>query len=226
MGLQTRQKLASLGCFFAFRVQSPTGCLVGQHHFHHVVAEVAEGGDQLGQGEEVGDGVGLALLGHFVGGGQLPPVGLADEDDAAGAQALRQQRDGAGNAPGDPAGTDAGGYIDLLVSDMARRIAMDEADLTGHAQLHRTALGLRGEQGAHVDARADDAVVARPSAQHLARSTAQVKHPRPRRQTQRRTERGVFVRRERVVNAVGAFGDVEYAGDVHWGELINLRLLI
>lgn len=27
------------------------------------------------------------------------------------------------------------------------RIAMDEADLTGHAQLHRTALGLRGEQG-------------------------------------------------------------------------------
>jgi len=35
------------------------------------------------------------------------------------------------------------------------RIAMHEADLTGHAQLHRTALGLRGEQGAHVDARAD-----------------------------------------------------------------------
>ena len=26
MGLQTRQKLASLGRFFAFRVQSPTGC--------------------------------------------------------------------------------------------------------------------------------------------------------------------------------------------------------
>lgn len=26
MGLQIRQKLASLGRFFAFRVQSPTGC--------------------------------------------------------------------------------------------------------------------------------------------------------------------------------------------------------
>ena len=62
---------------------------------------------------------------------------------------------------------------------------------------HRTALGLRGEQGAHVDARADDAVITRPSAKHLARTAAQIQHPRPRRQTQCRTERGVFVGRER-----------------------------
>lgn len=102
---------------------------------------------------------------------------------------------------------------------------MDEADLTGHAQLHRTALGLRGEQGAHVDARADDAVIACPSAQHLPRAAAQVQHPRPCRQTQGHTERGVWVGRERVVNAVGAFRDVEYAGDVHWGELINSGLM-
>lgn len=102
---------------------------------------------------------------------------------------------------------------------MARRVAMDEADLSGHAQLHRTALGLRGEQGAHVDARADDAVIARPSAQHLPRTAARIQHPPPRRQTQRRTERGVFVGREWVVNAVGAFGDVEDAGDVHWGKI-------
>ena len=93
---------------------------------------------------------------------------------------------------------------------------MHERDLSGHAQLHRTALGLRGEQGAHVDARADDAVIACPRTQHFTRTAAQVKHPRPRRQTQCRTERGVFIGRERVVNAVGAFGDVEYAGDVNW----------
>ena len=121
--------------------------------------------------------------------------------------------------PADPGGTDAGGHIDLFISDVARRIAMNEADLSGHAQLHRAALGLRSEQRAHVDARADDAVIACPSAQHLPRTAAQVKHPLPRRQTQRRTERGVFVGRERVVNAVGAFGDIEDAGDVHWGGL-------
>lgn len=73
-------------------------------------------------------------------------------------------------------------------------------------------------RGAHVDARADDVVVACSRTQHLPRTTAQVQHLRPRRQTQVRTERGVWVGRERVVNAVGAFGDVEDAGDVHWGE--------
>lgn len=78
-------------------------------------------------------------------------------------------------------------------------------------------------RGAHVDARADDAVIACPRTQHLPRTAAQVQHPRPRRQTQGRTERGVWVGRERVVNAVGAFGDVEYAGDVHLGGRINWK---
>jgi len=48
-------------------------------------------------------------------------------------------------ATADPGGTDAGCHIDLLISDMARSIAVDEADLIGHAQLHRSALGLCGE---------------------------------------------------------------------------------
>ncbi len=98
---------------------------------------------------------------------------------------------------------------------------MDERDLMGDAEFFSTELRLLGEQLAHVDAGADDAVIASPGAQHLPRTAAEVEHSVPRFQTQRRAERGELFGRDRVVDAVSTLSDVEYPGDVHCGEFPN-----
>jgi len=67
---------------------------------------------------------------------------------------------------------------------------MDELDLIGDAEFFSTEFRLLGEQLAHVDADADDAVIACPGAQHLPRTAAEVEHSGPRFQTQRRAESG------------------------------------
>ncbi len=149
---------------------------------------------------------------------QLPPVGLADEDDPPGAKALRQELDGAGESPGDPGGTDTGRHTGLVVRDVARGIAMDELDLTGHAEFFGAEFRLLGEQPAHVDPGADDSVIACPGAQHLPRAAAEVEHPGPPFQAQRRAESGELFGREGVVDAVSAFSDVEDPWDVHFGK--------
>ena len=95
---------------------------------------------------------------------------------------------------------------------------MNEADLIGDAQFCSTRYRLLGEQRAQVDAGAGDAVIARPGAQHLPRTAAQVEHPGPRLQAQRSAERGEFLGRDRVMDAVGTFGNVEDPGDVHWKD--------
>ena len=66
----------------------PFGCLVSvpavlvcQNHFHDVVAELAERPEKFWQQEKVGDGVGKTPLGNIFRRWQLPPLGLADEDD-------------------------------------------------------------------------------------------------------------------------------------------------
>src|SRR5512136_3153477 len=125
---------------------------------------------------------------------QLPPVGLADEDDPSGAQAPRQKLDSAGDSPADPGGADTGCHTDLLVRDIAGSIAMDELDLIGDAELFSTEFRLLGEQLAHVDADADDAVIACPGAQHLPRTAAEVEHSGPRFQAQRRAESSELLR--------------------------------
>jgi len=56
---------------------------------------------------------------------------------------------------------------------------MDELDLIGDAEFFSTVFRLLGEQLAHVDADADDAVVACPGAQHLPRTAAEVEHSGP-----------------------------------------------
>lgn len=94
---------------------------------------------------------------------------------------------------------------------------MGELDLVGDTEFFSPTFRLLGEQLAQVDAGADDAVIACPGAQHLSRTAAEVEHPGSRFQTQRRAERGELFGRERVVDAVRAFGDVEYSSDVHGG---------
>jgi len=49
---------------------------------------------------------------------------------------------------------------------------MDERDSVGDTQLHCAELRLLAEQLAHVDAGADDAVIARPGAEHFPRTAA------------------------------------------------------
>ena len=124
---------AAHGQPFGRLVPVPT-VLVSQDHFNDVVAKAAERRDKFWQREKVGDRVGQTALGNRFGRRQLPPERLADEDDAAGTQALRQQFDGAGDAAGDPGGADAGGDIDLLVGDVAGGIAVDEANFIGDAE--------------------------------------------------------------------------------------------
>ena len=69
---------------------------------------------------------------------------------------------------------------------------MDELDLIGDTEFLSPAFRLLGEQLAHVDAGADDSVIACPGAQHLARTAAQVEHSGPRFQTQRAQEVAAF----------------------------------
>ena len=196
------------------RLVSVPTVLIGQHHFHDVAAEAAERGEQFRQQEEIGDRGGLAPPGHLFGWRQLPPVGLADEDNSAGAQTALQQFDGANHAPADPGGADTRGHIDPLVSHKAGSIAMDEPDLIGHAEFHGPVLRLLGEQRAQVDACAGDAVIARPGTQHLPGTAAEVEHSGACFQTQGRAERGELFGGERVVDAVGTFGDGEDSWNV------------
>ena len=94
---------------------------------------------------------------------------------------------------------------------------MDELDLVGDAEFYSTEFRLLREQLAHVDAGADDAVIACPGAQHLPRTAAEVEHSGPRFQTQRRAESGELFGCDRVVDTVSTFSDVEYPWDVHCG---------
>jgi hypothetical protein len=56
---------------------------------------------------------------------------------------------------------------------------MDELDLIGDAEFFSAEFRLLGEQLAHVDAGADDSVIACPGAQHLPRTAAEVEHSGP-----------------------------------------------
>src|SRR5512138_3839109 len=146
---------------------------------------------------------------------QPPPVGLADEDDSSGAQAPRQQLDGAGDSPPDPGGADTGCHSGLLIGDIAGGITMDEFDLAVNAEFLGAAFRLLGEQPAHVDAGAGYAVISRPGAQHLTRTAAEVEHPGTRFQAQRSAESGELIGCDRVMDAVSALADIEDPRDVH-----------
>src|SRR5574340_522392 len=200
------------------RLVSVPAVLVGQNHLNDVVAEVAERREQFRKHEEVGDRVCATSPGNIFGRRWLPPEGLADEDDPSGAQAPRQKLDGAGDSPADPGGSDAGCHLDLIVGDVARSVAMDELDPIGDAEFFGTESCLLGEQLAHVDAGAGDAVIACPGTQHLPRTAAEVEHAGPRLHAQRRAESGELLGCDRVVDAVSGLGDVEYPWDVHRGR--------
>mgnify|MGYP000899718311 CR=1 FL=1 len=156
--------------------------------------------------------MGKTSLGNLFRWWQLPPERLADKDDPSSTQALRQKLDSAGDTPCDPGGTDTSCHADLFVRDIARRIAMDELDSIGNAKLYGTAFRLLGEQLAHVDTGADDAVIACPGTKHLPRTAAEVEHSAPRFQTQRRAESGELFWSKRVVDAVSTFSDVKIRG--------------
>jgi hypothetical protein len=76
------------------------------------------------------------------------------------------------------------------VRDIAGSIAMDEPDLIGDAEFYSTEFRLLDKQLAHVEAGADDAVIACPGTQHLPRTAAEVEHSGPPFQTQRRANSG------------------------------------
>jgi hypothetical protein len=95
---------------------------------------------------------------------------------------------------------------------------MDEGDPIGHAEFFSAEFRLLGEQAAHVDAGADDPVIACPGAQHLPRTAAEVEHSGRCFQTQRRAESGELFGCKRVVDAVSTFGDVEDPWNVHCGK--------
>jgi len=59
----------------------------------------------------------------------LAPVWLADQHHAAGPQAVPEELDRAGYAAADPGGADTRGDAGRLAGDMARRVAVHEADL-------------------------------------------------------------------------------------------------
>ena len=61
----------------------------------------------------------------------------------------------------------------------------------------------------------DATVVARPGAQHLARTAAEVEYSGSRFQAQRRAKSGKLFGRKRVMDAVSAFGDVVDTRDIH-----------
>ena len=170
---------------------------------------------------KVGDGIGKAFLGDLFRWWSLTPVGFADEDDSVGVEALRQKLDGAGDSAADPCGADTGGHTALVVGDVSGRVAMNEFDFVGDAEFFSAVFCLPAEQLAHVDTDAGDSVIARPGAQHLARTAAEVEYTSPRFKAQHGAERGELFRRERVVNAVGAFGNVEDAWDIQCREPFN-----
>ena len=88
----------------------------------------------------------------------------------------------------------------------------------GDAEFFSTKFRLLGEQLAHVDADANDTVIACPGAQHFPRAAAEVEHSGPRFQMQRRAEGGELFACDRVVDAVSTLSDVEYPWYVHCGK--------
>jgi hypothetical protein len=71
---------------------------------------------------------------------------------------------------------------------------------------------------AHIYAGADYPMLVRPSTKHLARTATEVKDTGPRCYAQSRAESSQILRRERVVDAMSTFGDVEDPWNVH-GEI-------
>src|SRR5690606_25526674 len=138
---------------------------------------------------------------------QPQPVRLANEDNSSWAEALGQKFNGAGDSPTDPCSADAGSDPGLFVSNIAGSVAVDELQSIGDPELFGTQFRLVGEQLAHVDTSAANPVVACPSAQHLARTAAEVQNMGCWFQTQRCAESGELVARERIMDTVLAFGD-------------------
>src|SRR5690606_25141480 len=149
---------------------------------------------------------------------QPQPVRLANEDNSSWAEALGQKFNGAGDSPTDPCSADAGSDPGLFVSNIACSVAVDELQLIGDPELFGTQFRLLGEQLAHVDTSAADPVVARPGAQHLARTAAEVQNMGCWFQAQRCAERGELVGRERIVDTVLAFRDAKDPRNIQLGK--------
>jgi hypothetical protein len=159
--------------------------------------------------------VGKTPLGNFFRRRQLQPIGLADEYNPSGAEALRQKFDGADDSPADPRGAETGCHTDPFGGYVAGSVAVDELDVAGNAEFFSAALRLIGEQLAHVDTSANNSVIACPGAQHLARAAAEVEDAGPLFQAQCLAESSEFVARERVVDAMSTFCNVEDLWNVH-----------
>ena len=93
---------------------------------------------------------------------------------------------------------------------------MDELDLIGDAKFFSPEIRLLDVQLAHVDARADDAVITFTGAQPLPRTAAEVEDPGPRFQTQRSPESGELFGGDRIVDAVSTLRDVEEPSNIQW----------
>src|SRR5690606_12043812 len=136
-------------------------------------------------------------------------IRLANEDNPSRAEALGQKFNGAGDSPTDPCSADAGRDPGLFVCNITGSVIVDELQLLGGPELVGTQFRRLGEQLAHVDASAANPIVACPSAQHLARTAAEVQNMCCWFQTQRCAESGELVGCERIMDTVLAFGDAK-----------------
>ena len=108
--------------------------------------------------------MGKTPLGNFFRRRQLQPIGLADEYNPSGAEALRQKFDGAGDSPSDPRGTETGCHTDLFIGYVSGSVAVDELDAVGDIEFFSATFRLLGEQLTHVDTGANDSKITCPSA--------------------------------------------------------------
>jgi len=92
----------------------------------------------------------------------------------------------------DPRGTETGCHTAFSSEKRSGSIAMDELDLIGDTQFLSVRISqlLARDQRAHVDAGADDSVIAVPRCTASPRTAAEVEYSGPVFQTQRRAESG------------------------------------
>ncbi len=148
--------------------------LVGQDHFHNIVAEFTEIVDKFWKHAKVRNSISPASLGYVLRWRQLQPIRLAGENDSLGAKAFRQKLDSSRYTPADPRGADTGCHTNFFTGDIAGSVAVNELDSVSNSEFFGAAFCLRGKQLTHVYAKASNFIIAFPGTQHLTRTAAEI----------------------------------------------------
>lgn len=141
-------------------------------------------------------------------GGSPDPVALADQGEAVGAQHRAHEVEGAGEAAADPGGADAGDQIEALLGRVGARVALDERDAVGDAQLGRAFAGGGEEDLADVHADPGQSVAGRPAVEHLGLAAREVELPGSLPDAADLAEQVELVVGDRIQEAMPGFGDL------------------